>query len=157
MKQGILILLCGLPGAGKSTLANKLVHKLPAVVMSPDKEMYARGIDLYDEKARAEVEAEQWQRAKKLLKKGGTVVLENGFWGRLERDALRLEARKLSARVELHYLDVPFEELWRRVEARNINGEVSDAPMTKAMLEKAATQIELPDDAELKLFDKPTF
>lgn len=79
MKQGRLILLCGLPGAGKSTLADKLAGKLSATVMSPDKEMYERGIDLYDEKARAKVETEQWLRAKELIKKGETLILENGF------------------------------------------------------------------------------
>ena len=156
MKQGTLILLCGLPGAGKSTLASKLANKLSAIVMSPDEEMYERGIDLYDEKARADVEAKQWLRAKELAKKGETVILENGFWGRSERDGLRIEARKLGVRIELRYLDVAFEELWQRVEARNSNGRASDAVMTKAMLEKATTQIQPPDEAELKLFDKPT-
>lgn len=156
MKYGTLVLLCGLPGAGKSTLAKKLASEMPAILMSPDKEMHERNIDLYDEKARAKVEAKQWQRAKELLGKGDTVILENGFWGRSERDKLRLEARALGARVELHYLNVSFEELWRRVKARNRNGDVSDALMTKAMLEKAATQIQPPDSAELKLFDKPT-
>ena len=154
MKQGTLILLCGLPGAGKSTLAKKLSSEMRAIIMSPDKEMYERNIDLYDDKARAKVEAEQWQRTKELLIDGETVILENGFWGRSERDKLRLESRTIGAKVELHYLDVPFEELWQRVKKRNKSGEASDAPMTRAMLEKAFNQMQPPDNVELQLFDK---
>lgn len=153
MKQGTLILLCGLPGAGKSTLAKKLAEELSAIVMSPDQEMYERGISFFDEKARAEIEAQQWQLALKLAQSGSTIILENGFWGREERDKLRLEAHALGLRIELHYLDVPFEELWRRVDARNKKEDDKDAELTRERLEQSASQLEAPDKAELSLFD----
>ena len=153
MKQGTLILLCGLPGAGKSTLAKKLALELQATVMSPDHEMYERGISFFDEKARAEIEAEQWQRALELAKSGSTVILENGFWGRQERDKLRLEAHNLGLKIELRYLDIPFEELWLRVEARNKKEDDKDAVLTRERLEQSASQLEPPDKAELSLFD----
>lgn len=154
MKQATLVLLCGLPGAGKTTLAGKLAKETPAAVMSPDQEMYKRGISFFDEKARAEIEAEQWLEAKKLLKEGQNVILENGFWGRSERDQLRLEAHSLGARIELYYLDVPLEELWRRVDARNKRETKIDAPITREKLEQSAKSMQTPDAAELTLFDK---
>lgn len=153
MKQGTLILLCGLPGAGKTTLAKKLAHERSAIVMSPDQEMYEHGISFFDEKARAKIEAEQWQRAIKLAKNGQTVVLENGFWGREERDKLRSEAHSLRLKIELHYLDVPFEELWLRVDARNKKEGDEDAVLTRERLEKSANQLQPPDKEEISLFD----
>jgi len=41
-----------------------------------------------------------------------SVVLHFGLWARVERDEMRTMARALGVCVELHYLDVPAEELW---------------------------------------------
>jgi predicted kinase len=35
--QPVLVMLCGLPGTGKSTLAHRLQHRLPAVVIESDR------------------------------------------------------------------------------------------------------------------------
>ncbi len=35
--QPVLVMLCGLPGTGKSTLAHRLQHRLPAVVVESDR------------------------------------------------------------------------------------------------------------------------
>jgi predicted kinase len=153
MKQATLVLLCGLPGAGKTTLAKQLADEMPAVVMSPDQELYERGISFFDEKARTDIEAEQWKRALELAKSGKNVVLENGFWGREEREKLRIEAHALGLEIGLRYLDVPLEKLWQRVDARNKREPDKDAVITFERLEQNAKHMEPPTKEELALFD----
>lgn len=115
----ILHLVCGLPGAGKTTFARALSAETGAVRFCPDEWLHARGHDGYDAHAREEVEAEQWAAARQLLSAGRDVILENGFWSRAERDRYRSEARSLGAQVQLRYLHAPLESLRRRVMARN--------------------------------------
>jgi predicted kinase len=85
-----LIVVCGLPGSGKTTLAKALESRLRAVRLCPDEWMDALSLDLYDEERRAKIEALQWKFARELLALGLTVIVEWGTWGRSERDALRL-------------------------------------------------------------------
>jgi predicted kinase len=90
-----------------------------------------------------------------LLELGATVVLENGFWSRAERDALRLRARELGARVELHTLDLPLDELWPRIAHRNTQPAWPARPITRDELETWAVHFEAPTPEELALFDRP--
>jgi chloramphenicol 3-O-phosphotransferase len=53
-----LIIVCGLPRSGKTTLAKALESRLRAVRFSP--EMDALSIDLYDEDKRCKIEALLW-------------------------------------------------------------------------------------------------
>src|SRR5207248_1307750 len=119
MRQVRLILICGLPGPGKTTLAKKLAAEAQAVRLSPDEWKHALGIDYYDEAARVRLENRLWLLAQELLTLGQSVVMEHGFWAREERDELRAVGRKLGATVELHYLEASVEELWRRLQVRN--------------------------------------
>jgi predicted kinase len=82
-----LIIVCGLPGSGKTTRARLVEKRLGAVRLSADDWMEALAIDLYDEAARARVEALQWELAQSLLRGGLTVVIEWGTWARAERNA----------------------------------------------------------------------
>src|SRR5215470_14880089 len=90
-----LIVICGLPGSGKTTLARELEASLDAVRMCPDEWMDALHIDLWDSAKRADIEALQWRLAQDLLRRGIVVVIEFGSWAREERDVLRLGARAL--------------------------------------------------------------
>jgi predicted kinase len=149
-----LIVICGLPGSGKTTFARQLASKVPAVRLSPDEWKHDLGIDYYDEQSRVRLEDRLWRLAQELLALGQSVILENGFWAREERDELRLRARSLGVAVELHYLDAPIEELWRRLELRNREARPGAAPIGRADLERWALQFEAPDAAERALFDE---
>jgi predicted kinase len=145
-----LILMCGLPGSGKTSVARRLADQVPAVRLCPDEWMAGLGVDLFDEGFRDRLEIRMWEHARELLRLGQNVILESGMWLRADRDAKRLGGRALGARVELHYLDVPFEELVRRVENREGWGTV---PLSRALMEKYVGFFQAPDEAERALFD----
>ena len=146
-----LIIICGLPGAGKTTRARLLETKLHAVRLSADDWMQALAINLWDEAMRARIEALQWTLAQRLLALGQIVIIEWGTWGRSERDALRLGARASGAAVELHYLSEPLDVLFERLQRRRLE----DPPASREDLAKWAATIQVPDAGEMDLFDKP--
>jgi predicted kinase len=148
--QPRLVLLCGLPAAGKTTLARVLADSYGAVRLSADEWKLALGIDPFDDGARTLLEAQLRALTRRLLELGTSVVLEWGFWARAERDELRDLARSLGAAVELHYLEVPFEELVRRVTERTANGGI---PITADHMATYRLAFEPPTPEELRLFD----
>lgn len=150
-----LILMCGLPGAGKTTLARRLADEIPAVRLCPDEWMASLGVDLYDEAMRDRLEVQFWRLAQGLLRLGQSVILESGFWLHSDRDEKRLGARALGAAVELHYLDVPLDERWRRIAARNAECPFGAVPITRTQLEQYERFFQIPEQAEIDLFDMP--
>jgi len=150
-----LVLICGLPASGKSTLARQLAPKIPAIRLDKDDWVTQLGADVWDDEFRARIEAQLWALTLELLAQSQSVILEWGHWARVERDEKRLGARALGAAVELHYLHVPLDELIQRAERRNASGEWTAAPMTRAHFEEWATIFQPPDEEEILLFDKP--
>lgn len=144
-----LIIVCGLPGAGKTTHAKMLEEKIDAIRFCPDEWMEMLLIDLYDEGRRSKIESLQWKLSQDLLAQGLTVIIEWGTWGRSERDALRLGARAFGAAVELHYLSAPREVLFERVQRRGME----DPPLTMEDLQRCFEMFQAPTPAEMALFD----
>ena len=118
-----LHLMVGLPCSGKTTLAQKLEHELPALRLNLDEwhiGLFGQDAEEPEHDARHNlIEAMLWKIASRALELGMHVILDYGFWAREEREEYRLRAKQLGASSEVLYLDVPEDELLRRLEKRN--------------------------------------
>lgn len=158
MGHGTLILICGLPGAGKTTFAKQLEQERGAVRMCPDdwiEAILASPRDIRErDRLRDPVENLQWELAKGYVQKGLTVVLENGFWSEEERTQYACEALEVGARIELFYTEaLDFDRLWARVQHRNI--EIAGSPflMSEGDLREAWKVFGAPTQEEIDFYD----
>ena len=121
--------------------------------LSKDEWLWALGSSPWDRTTGEKIEHELWRFAQEILRLGLSVVLDFGLWARIERDEMRSVARELGVCVELHYLHVPTDELWRRIEARNSAPPWDNEPIGRADLDEWLSIFQAPDAAELALFD----
>ena len=145
-----LIIMCGLPGSGKTTFAKVFEKQFRALRFAPDEWMSSLSLDLYDEERRGRIEELQWKLAQQLLTLGLIVVIEWGTWGRSERDRLREGARALGAAVELHFLDASPDVLFERIQRRGMESP----PIRREDLFRWAELFQTPTREEIALFDK---
>jgi len=145
-----LIIVCGLPGSGKTTHAKQLQAKLRAIRFCTDEWMDDLSLDIWDQGRREKMEGLQWQFGQQLLALGLTVIIEWGTWGRSERDALRLRNLALGAAVELHYLSARVDALLDRVQRRGME----DPPIKREHLLQWADAFQTPTAEEQTLFDR---
>lgn len=150
-----LILICGLPGTGKTTLAQKIEQERPALRLCPDDWIAELLADMSDgaelHRLRDPVEALQWRVACRVLTLGGDVILEWGFWSRAERLHYRAAAEALGAHVKVIFLEVEREELWERISRRNADLPPGTFSIAREDLEKWWSQYEPPTPDELAL------
>ena len=145
-----MILICGLPGSGKTTLAKKLEAENNVIRFCPDDWMQEMGISLWDEKAREGIEQRFWKLAQTLALQGVTSVLENGFWSKEERDSYLKTAREKGFKIELQALYISKEETRKRLEQRNME---ADNVLINEKLDSYYDVFEMPDSEELALYD----
>jgi predicted kinase len=154
-KSTTLLLTCGLPGSGKTTLARRLAVERDAQRFTKDEWVCDLGADLWDDEFRDRLEGKLIELAFELLAAGRSCILDFGLWSREERDALRLRARELGVRVELHSLDVELDELVRRTAQRYVDSPEGTAEMSAEQLAAWASSFQPPSSAEQRLFDPP--
>ena len=129
-----LHLICGLPCAGKTTLARQLERDLPGLRLAADEWMVRIVGDKHASAKRDVVEATQWEIAVRAVALGVDAILENGFWTRDERDGLRARAAAAGITLRWYSLDVPLEELLRRLALRNAALPPDTFPIEEAEL-----------------------
>jgi lincosamide nucleotidyltransferase A/C/D/E len=151
-KQPVLYAFCGLPGSGKTTAAKELEKATGAVRLNVDEWVAALGMDFWDDEFRHKLDVRLYEHGLTLLKRGQSIILEDNFWTRDERTGHREVARKLGAAIELHYFDVPFDELWRRLQIRNATKAHGTVPITEELLKECWLKFQRPEEAELALF-----
>ena len=153
IQRPLLVLFCGLPGSGKTTLARERARETGAVRFSTDEWMEDLGVDFFDA-MRNNLQRRLDELWKELLEHRQSVILEDGTWKRKERDEIRRIAGVLGATTEMHCFDIPFDELWRRLELRNSMTTHGAAPITREVLDESRRRLESPDAAELSMFDR---
>lgn len=149
-----LLLMCGLPCSGKTTLARRLERERGALRLTPDEwivRLYGQGLTPPAlDWCRDPVEALQWEVAAQALGLGVNVILDFGFWSRAEREEFRARAAALGAGSEVHFLDVPRPTLLARLAARNAAPPPYTFRVTEAQLDAWRAFFEPPTPDELR-------
>ena len=78
------ILLCGLPGSGKTTLARERERETGAIRFSTDEWMADLGVDFFDA-MRDRLQTRLNDLWKELLERGQRVIVEDGPWTKIDR------------------------------------------------------------------------
>ncbi|HMA34257.1 MAG TPA: AAA family ATPase [Chloroflexia bacterium] len=149
-----LHLICGLPCAGKTTLARHLEQEYAALWLNLD-DWHTRlfGQDVEDalhDARHAVIEALLWEMAARVLRLGVNVILDFGFWGHSEREDYRAQAARLGASSELHFLNVPEEVLFERLALRNAQLPQGTFFIPAAKLKEYIAWFQPPSPAELE-------
>jgi predicted kinase len=147
-------LVCGPTGAGKTTLAIDLAHRLGAIRYSIDEWMATLfwmdspqplQLEWTVERIRR-CEAQIWADARQVLKRGLPVILDLGFTTAEHRGRFVGLAKAEGHAVEIHVVDAPAHERWRRVEARNATrGATYRLTVTRRMFDFMESIWEPPD------------
>jgi predicted kinase len=144
-----LLLMVGLPGAGKTTRARQLALAYRALRLTPDEWM----IPLFDgtqpDGKRDVLEGLLITVALQALRAGANVVLDFGLWSRDERSALRWLARSAGAAGQVIYLPVDRDVQRDRITHRQATAPHQTFPMTEADLDGWREQFQVPDATEL--------
>src|SRR5262245_11928243 len=148
-----LHLMCGLPGAGKTTRARELEAEHRALRLTPDEWITALlGADPDHaalDAARDPTESLQWAVAARVLGLGVDVILDFGFWSREERDSYRDRAAAIGAGSVVHFVDAPLDSLKTRLAARRSDRPANTFRVTDAQLEAWSALFERPTPEEL--------
>lgn len=146
-------LFCGLPGAGKTTLAKRLEAEGRGIRLCTDDWQAELGVPHAETSFHERLQPVLYRHALDLLRHGTDVILEDGLWRREERVEKFSDARAAGARIELHVFDVDLELLWSRLQQRNAELAQGAYPMTREELELAWSLFEPPDASELAEID----
>lgn len=131
--EPVLILMCGLPFAGKTTVARKIASHLGWRYISLDAINTKRGVGL-DGNAIAQDEwtqtyAEAHRRIKEVLGAGCSVIFDDTNFLRSQRDHLRSITSSCHAETYILYVPTPeveVRERWRRNHIKRQRGNVRD-------------------------------
>lgn len=152
-----LILVVGCTGAGKTTYARQLADELGAIRFSIDEWMMAlfwadspQPIEFEWAMERVNrCEAQIFAMAQQAVGRGLPAVLDLGFTTKAHRDKFRALGEEACLTAAVHFIDVPADERWRRVEARNAErGETYAMMVDRGMFDFMEGLWEPPDQAE---------
>ena len=144
-----MLLMVGLPGAGKTTRARELAATHQALRLTPDHWMIPLFGEPMADGKRFVLEGRLISIALQALRLGTSVVLDYGLSGRDERSALRWLARSAGAACQVVYLPVDKDVQLARIAHRQETAPHQTFPMNEADVDGWREQFQVPDAAEL--------
>ncbi len=154
----MLHMIVGSTGAGKTTYSMKLETALPAVRFSIDEWM----MGLFWGDAPADISFD-WayervercgkiinETAARVVRANGQAVIDTAFTTAAERQAFYDWATAQDIPFHLHFIDVPKDIRWQRVQNRNAEkGDTHAMDVDRGMFDFVEARWERPTDAEL--------
>ncbi len=154
-----LLILCGLPFAGKSTLADKLAEKYSFMRVDLDEikfELFGRDAD-DDQFTQAEwdkVYQKMYEQIESLLKAGKSVVHDTGNFTKRERDVSRQIAAKLGVEAITLFVDTAIELAKKRLLENRMTKRRFD--VKDKAFNWAVSEMEIPQANEKHLVFQPS-
>ena len=134
----MLYILTGLPYSGKTTLTKELINRFGFFKVSMDDVIDEKGFEVEDmtQEDWNTVYSEGYEKLKKLLQEGKTVVLDLGNLKRSERQTARNIAESLGKNFKVIYLNIPVEEIkkrWEINEKTQERGQLEEVSLKRAL------------------------
>lgn len=152
--------MCGLPGAGKTTYAMKLVRR-GYVRLSIDEVVWQRlgqrdaGLVLEAEafdQLKEEVRREQRQELVELMLAGRDAVVDYSFWSRAARDNYKALIESHGCGWELVHLKADRTTLERRLEVRNGKEGANSVTVDETLFNRYLANFEEPSGEGERVF-----
>lgn len=157
----LLHMVCGGVGAGKTTYARTLADRIGGLRFSIDEWMTTLFGPDSGQPPRWDWVVERVQRCENQIvaqaldaaRRDVPSVLDLSFLRRDDRRRLATRAQEAGVGVALHFLDVPSDERWRRVAARNAEqGETFSLVVPRPIFDFVERLFEPPGADELALY-----
>ncbi|MFF2746464.1 AAA family ATPase [Kitasatospora sp. NPDC058048] len=159
-RMSTVVLMCGLPGAGKTTYAMELVRR-GYVRLSIDEAVWQRlgqrdaGLVLETEafdQLKEEVRRQQRQELVELMLAGRDVVVDYSFWSRAARDDYKALAESHGCRWELVHLKADRTTLERRLAVRNGEEGANSVTVDEKLFNRYVANFEEPNGEGEQVF-----
>ena len=149
-ERGLVVMLCGLPGSGKSTYARALERR-GYTRLSIDEVIWARigrdaaGLDPaeYDQ-LKAATEQELWTELIRLIEAREPVVIDYSFWSRATRERYKAVIEAHGGRWELIRFRADLDTLRRRLAIRNRRNDANSVTVSDELLAQYFAAFEEP-------------
>lgn len=146
-----LYILCGIPFAGKTTLAKELEKRLGfSRIDLDDVELELLGKNIKDENVKQnqwdKIYLDMYQRIEKALRDGKTVVHDTGNFTKHERALVRNIANKVNVESTTIFVYIPVPEARKRWLQNKENNKRFD--ITEKSFEDAVNEMEPPTEDE---------